>query len=132
MCQNIYCNEAYIIGINKPSGVGIVIAGLEIVQAGFGIVVIAAITEGVDDGDIGGAGDDRTAGIGDLEHHAPGVVGIAGHYLAVSVGDGDNIPLQILEEVVGGTVVQDTAYLVCMIKLRILAFLNHVNRNSHT
>ena len=44
------------IGVDKPTGLGIVVTGLEIVQLGFGVVVISAITERIKVGDMGETG----------------------------------------------------------------------------
>ena len=89
--------------INKPPNCWIIISGLEVVHADFGIVVIAAVAEGVDIGDVAGG---AVLGDGAL---APGVVAIAGHLGAVLVSHGDDIALEILPEEVGHVVILDAA-----------------------
>jgi hypothetical protein len=83
--------------------VGIVVAGLEVVELGFGVVVVTAIAEGVDLGNFVGTGevDDGT--------FTPSVVGVSGDGFAVLIGNSDDIALQILTEVVGNLIVKDTA-----------------------
>ena len=69
---------------------GVVVAGLEAIEAGFGVVVVAAIAEGIDACHSAGAADDI----------APCVIGVAcdRHILkAGDIGDQlDYIALQVL------------------------------------
>ncbi len=76
---------------------------MEVVELGFGVVVVAAVAEGVDFGDFVGAGkvDDGT--------FTPGVIGISGDGFAVFIGNRDDIALQILTEIVRNLIVKDTA-----------------------
>ena len=69
---------------------GVVVAGLEAIEAGFGIVVIATVAQGIDVCHTAGAADDI----------APGIVGVACDRLILKAGDiGDQldyIALQVL------------------------------------
>ena len=70
------------VGVDKSSISRVIVAGLEVVEAGFVIVVVATITEGVQVGE-GGAGglfveNAVTVAVGDAGQLAPGVVGICG------------------------------------------------------
>ena len=50
------------VGVNEPADGRVIIAALEIVEAGLGVIVIAAVAQGVEVGDAGGIGEDfRTA-----------------------------------------------------------------------
>ena len=75
---------------------GIIISTLQIVETGIGIVVIAAISDGVDLTDAAGACD-----------LTPGVVGIAGDHTAGGIQDLYNVALQILDIVVLGSIVDE-------------------------
>jgi hypothetical protein len=61
------------IRIEEALGFGVVVAGLQVVIAGFGIIVIAAVADGVDLPN--GCGH----GPGDTQHLAPGAVGVRHH-----------------------------------------------------
>ena len=79
-----------LIPIDKSTGIGVIIAGLQVVQAGFGIIVVAAVAEGIDQGDQGCVGN----GTG-----TPGVVAVATNGLTQIVEDLHHIALQIFQEV---------------------------------
>ena len=73
--------------INEPLQLRVIVPGLEIVEAGVVILVIAPVAEGVHEGDeIGsrGIGDQSAVGVPDCRHLAPGVV-IVGRRKALSV-----------------------------------------------
>ena len=91
---------------------GIVVAGLEVVELGFGVVVVTAVAEGVDLGDFVGTGHVHDGAF------TPGVVGIPGDGFAAPVGDSNNIPLQILPEIEGAFIVDHTADAVLVIVQR--------------
>ncbi len=65
--------------IDKPADSGVIIAALEVVQAGFGVVDIAPVAQGIVHTEGGG----HTAG--GAQEPAPGVVGIAHNFVAVTV-----------------------------------------------
>ena len=84
------------VGTNKPAHPGIIVPGLEVIEAGFLVIDIAPIAEGV----LPAEGSGQGAGAG--EGIAPGVVGVFDHDLAGIVGDGDNVALGIVKiEVLG-------------------------------
>jgi hypothetical protein len=76
---------------------------LEVVELGFGVVIVTAVAEGVDGGDFVGTGkvDDGT--------FTPGIVGVSGDGFSVFICDSNDIALQIFTEVVGNLIVKDTA-----------------------
>ena len=76
---------------------------MEVIHADFGIVVIASVAEGVDIGDVAGG---AVLGDGAL---TPGVVAVADHLVAVLVGHGDDIALQVLPEEISYVVILDAA-----------------------
>ena len=49
--------------IHKPSCSGVIIAGLEVIEAAFGIVVIATVAEGVLLGQFAGCGEEFSVGV---------------------------------------------------------------------
>ena len=51
-------------------------------------------------------------------HAAPGILGISCCHLGIGIHKGDHIPLQILLEVVGGILVDDTAHAVLVVVQR--------------
>ena len=84
------------IGTNKPAHPGIIVPGLEVIEAGFLVIDIAPIAEGV----LPAEGVGQGAGAG--EGIAPGVIGVFDHDLAGIVGDGDNVALGVVKiEVLG-------------------------------
>ena len=81
------------VNIDEPSEFRVIVAAVQIVQASFGIVIVASVAEGVfvAHGVAGGVGDSAVA---------PGVVAVGGNDLAGGgPGDGDDIPLDIVEVV---------------------------------
>ena len=81
-----------------PEG-GVIISALEVIEAGFGVVVVAAVAEGVQvcDGEV------LALGFGDAEDIAPGVVGIFRDSLVGTVEDFHHIALAV-DHIVIGTV----------------------------
>ena len=77
--------------IHKSSCSGVVIAGLEVIEAAFGIVIVATVAKRVLLGQ-------RTGGGQDL---AVGVIGITRHGIAAGVHQSHNIALQIGYIVIG-------------------------------
>ena len=78
---------------NKPPELRVIIAAVQIVQPGFGIIIIPPVAEGVliAHGVAGGVGDSALA---------PGVVAVGGNDLAGGgADDGNNIPLDIVDVV---------------------------------
>ena len=87
--------------IDEAAGFGVVVAGLEVVEAGFLIVDVAAVAEGVVLTQGGGEG------AGGTENIAPGVVGIPDYHCAGGVHDGNHVALQIGDVVVQSAVQAD-------------------------
>ena len=77
--------------INKPANLRVIIPALEVVHLKFGVVVIAAVAEGVNVSQITSGG----------EELAPGVVGVGGDAGSVAVEDACNVALQVGQVVVG-------------------------------
>ena len=87
------------VAIEESSDFGVIVTGVEVVEAGFGIVVVTSITEGVIIGDIGGKpGETCRYRGGDS---APGIVLVADEDCAVSVYDCRHVALEILHVVEG-------------------------------
>ena len=71
------------VGVDEAVGYGVIISALEIIEAGFGVVVVAPVAEGIDL--CHGAG-----GVGEL---TPGVVGVAGNQGSAFVEQTKNVTL---------------------------------------
>ena len=56
----------------------IVISALEVVEAGFGVVVVASVAQGVEVGNVGTGGDCCAVCVGYAEYFAPGVIAVIG------------------------------------------------------
>ena len=85
--------------VDEPADGRVIIAALEIVEAGLGIIVIAAVAQGVEVGDAGGIGEDfRTAVI----HRAvaPGVIVVGRSEFAVRVQQRNDVALRVENVVV--------------------------------
>ena len=85
--------------VDEPADGRVIIAALEIVEAGLGIIVIAAVAQGVEVGDAGGIGEDfRTAVI----HRAvaPGVIVVGRSEFAARIEDGGHIALRVEDVVI--------------------------------
>ena len=81
------------VGINKPTSDGVVVAGVEVIKSGFGIVVIAAVAEGVVHADSAcgraGNGNARAPCVG---------IGILHYKLSRGVVNSRYIPLEVFAE----------------------------------
>ena len=87
------------IRINKAPDLGVVVTGVQVVEAGFLVKVVAAVAQGVDVGNVVGVPRDVVAlPVGDGENVAPGVVGIFCRQAAVFVHQPDDVPLQVLDQ----------------------------------
>ena len=84
------------VSVDESAQGGVVVAGLQIVEAGFLVVAVAAIAQGVEGADAVGAG------VGGMPQLAPGVVVVIHHGGAGGVDDTDYITLGICDVVVGG------------------------------
>ena len=83
------------ISIEESADCGIVISGLEIIEPGLGIVIIAAVTEGVD----------ICVGAGGLDGIAVGVVLVVGRSISVDIHQPNYIALQVGDVVVNSVVI---------------------------
>ena len=72
------------------------------------IKIIRSITEGVD-------GCNKAGGIGYNAANAPSIVRVSCNGLSVLINDSDYVALQILDEVVGNSVVKNTANAVLVV-----------------
>ena len=63
------------VGIDKPAGVGVIVAALEIVEPGLGVVVVAAIPQGIN----------LRHGAGSGQDFAVGIVGICRYLVAIAI-----------------------------------------------
>ena len=81
--------------IDEAADQGIVIAGLEVIEAGFGIVIVAAIAQGVDCGH----------GTGGGIYLAIGVVGIGRHSRAAGIYQVHHVALEVGDVVIGCSVI---------------------------
>ena len=89
------------VGVEEAADFGIVVSALQVIEAGFGVVDIAAVAQGV----MGTEGGSKVTGGG--KRPAPGIVGVADHCRAAAVEDGGYIALQVNGIVVGCAVVGD-------------------------
>ena len=88
------------IRIQEPSPLRVIVSALQIVQPGLGVVVIPPIAERIERADNPLLTRCR-ARLGGSSAVAPCVIGIGAYLGSVFRVDGDDIPLQVLLEVVG-------------------------------
>ena len=90
------------IRVNKASGFGVVIAGIEIVESRFVIVVVATIPERIQSGNMSGVGrtDSIATTIQNGSMTAPRIVGVLRHFVAVAIHNLDNIALTVVDIVI--------------------------------
>ena len=82
------------IRIHKPSCSGVIIAGLEVIEAAFRIVVVATVTKWVFLGQGAGGGQDL----------AVGVISVGCDGVAAGVHQAHDVTLQVGDVIVGGSV----------------------------
>ena len=99
-----------LIGTNKPTNPRIIIPTLQIIQPNLLVVVVRSVSKGVNQSD-------RNALIstGNVGNCTPSVVGVACDGLRILVDDGNDVALQVLQEVVGNIVVENAANRVFII-----------------
>ena len=88
------------IRIQEPSPLRVIVPALQIVQPGLGVIVIPTIPEGIKRADNPLLNRCRVR-LGGNRAVAPCVIGIRAYLGSALRVDGDNVPLQILLEVVG-------------------------------
>lgn len=89
------------IGGEEAAGGGVVVAGLEVVEGGFGVVDVATVAEGL----VAAEGSDK--GAGGREKLPPAIVGVFHYRCAGRVNELDYISLRIADVVVLRAVVGD-------------------------
>ena len=97
ICKHIVSNKPLTgrrirISVNEPSCGWVIIAGLEVIEAAFGIKVIATVTKWVFLGQDTGSGQDL----------AVGVIGITRHGIATGIHHTHHVALQVGHIVIGG------------------------------
>ena len=95
----------------------------QIIKVNIFIIVIATISERVDGGNFA---------IGSIKldfRYAPSIVGVFSDSCCILVNDSNYIALQVLDEVVGNIVVENTANAVLVVII-ILLFAQNVNRSD--
>ena len=66
--------------INKPADFRVIVSALQVVEAGFRVVVIPPVAEGIVVGHVrGGGGNGRSGRVGHAQHLAERVVGVLRH-----------------------------------------------------
>ena len=91
--------------VHKPTCLGVVVAGLEIIQPQIGIVIVPSVPYRVDVADEAGRSLCNSRRVGHRQYLSPRVVGVPRHRVGVAVDDGDHVSLQIVPVVVLRSVV---------------------------
>ena len=104
--------------IHKPSCSGVIIAGLEVIEAAFGIVVVATVAEGVLVGQFTGGGQDL----------AVGVVGVRSNGIATGIHHAHDITLQIRDVIIGGPIDLHSVGLAGVVIEEVVSFSGPVGR----
>ena len=86
-------NDISAICINKPSGIGIIIPTLEIIQPNLFIVVVTTITEGVNGCDL------AIRRVKFDFRYTPSIVGVSCNSFGILINDSDYVALKVLDEV---------------------------------
>ena len=82
------------IRIDESTDCGVIIAGLEVIEAAFGIVIVATVTERILLGQRTGSGQDL----------AVGVVGVTCYGIPAGIHQAHNIALQVGHIIIGGAI----------------------------
>ena len=98
--QDSLARAAIAVGVQESPDDGVIISALQVIEAGFGIAVVATVAQGVEVGD----GQVAELGAGDVQEVAPGVVGVFCDGFIGAVHQLDHVALGV-EDVVVGTVV---------------------------
>ncbi len=129
------------IRIDKSANDRVIVAAVQIVEAGFGIIVITTVTVGVD------LADGVSQSSGDAGYHAPGIILIGYYFLPLFVKDTDDVELQIADVIVRCAVVQESQQIPCIViqeiqsviaadlgqdggAVQVIIRLNSLNKNS--
>ena len=73
---------------------------MEVVQLGFGIVVIASVAQGVYKGNVTCVRNGCTGSVGDAQELAVGIIAVVRQGLFLRIGNSYNVALQVRDEVV--------------------------------
>ena len=96
------------IRIQESLRLGVIIPAIQVIKPGLRVVVVIPVAEGVDVGHMTGVpGNIVAAAVGDRKELAPGIVGVAGNHRAVEIVQPNDVPLRIVDEVVGNPVDAD-------------------------
>ena len=96
-------SRGILICIDKAAEGGVVIAGLEVIEAGLLVVVVALKAQGIAVRDVAGVvGDGIPDAVADEQGIAEGVVLVLRRQPAVPVRQGRDVPLEVQDVVVGG------------------------------
>ena len=83
--------------VDKSAKCGVVVSGLQIVEARLRVVVVTAVAERIQIADLSGKAGGGIIGRG--QQIAVGVVAVLGHQLAVCVQQTDHVALEVRENV---------------------------------
>ena len=89
--QEALAGAGVAVSVEESAEGGVVVSGLQVIEARFGVVVVAAVAQGVDGCQAAGGG----------QGAAVGVVGVAGHCGTGGVDQMDDVALQVQNIVVG-------------------------------
>ena len=107
--------------VDKASGLGVIVAGLEVVERGFGVVNITPVAERV----LCAQGARERAGAGKLL--APAIVSIFYYGVVAAVNQADDVALPIADIVViGAVVVHGDHVAVCVVAEQELVAARHL------
>ena len=107
--MSFQANDFNIIRIDKSTNARIIVPTLEIIQSNLFIVVVTTVTEGVNICNLAIRCIQRNG------RNTPSVVRISCNSLSILVNDSNYVALQVLDEVVGNIVVENTAYRILII-----------------
>ena len=104
--------------IHKPSCGGVIIAGLEVIEAAFGVVVVPSVAERVFLGQFTGGGQDL----------AVGVVGVGSDGVSGRIHHAHDITLQIRDVIIGGPIDLHSVGLAGVVIEEVVSFSGPVGR----
>ncbi len=123
----------YLASKYKPSNTSIIVSTLQIIQLNLFIVVIPTVSEWVNCCNFYAIG---KLGVGNCTCYCtPRVVGVRGNSFCILVNDSDYVPLQVIDEVVGNIVINNSAHglALSITCIYIISFLNRkVNKKLRT
>ena len=99
MPNNALSSGSVGIRIDEPTNRGVIVSALEVIESGFGIVVVSSVSQRVVRAEGG------FQGAGGIENFAVGVIGVTYYRRATGVNQVENIALEVGDVVVGRAVV---------------------------